>query len=91
MKDDIIPIRKMKAILEFSLPEDQKDFNAAVKAQDMAMVLWDINYNLRKEVERQLDTLDETLVTPYQAIDIVFTKIYERLERRGILVDELTE
>lgn len=38
----------MKATLEFNLPEDQEQFNVAVKAMDWALLAWDIDQSLRK-------------------------------------------
>ena len=64
----------MKAILEFNLPEDEEQFNAANKGMDWALVVWDINQllrdklkygnllpNTRAELEEIRDTLNEML------------------------------
>ena len=65
----------MKATIEFNLPEDEEQFNAANKGMDWALVAWDIDQLLRKklkygnllpntraELEEIRDTLNEMLV-----------------------------
>jgi glutamate-1-semialdehyde aminotransferase len=36
-----------KAILEFNLPEDESDFNAAIVGRNAISILWDIDQRLR--------------------------------------------
>ena len=45
----------MKAILEFNLPEDQEQFNVAVKAMDWALLAWDIDQFIRNKIEYEQD------------------------------------
>ena len=65
----------MKAILEFELPEDKEEFDAASKGMDWAIVAWDIDQLLRKklkygdllpntraELEEIRNTLNEMLI-----------------------------
>jgi len=65
----------MKAILEFELPEDKEEFDAASKGMDWAIVAWDMDQllrnklkygkllpNTRAELEEIRDTLNEMLV-----------------------------
>ena len=42
----------MKAKITYNLPEDDRAYHQANKAEDMAMALWDISQYLRK-VDRQ--------------------------------------
>ena len=64
----------MKAILEFNLPEDKEEFDAASKGMDWALVAWDMDQllrdklkygdllpNTRAELEEIRDTLNEML------------------------------
>ena len=37
----------MKANLEFNLPEDEIQFNAATKAMDWALLVWDLDQQCR--------------------------------------------
>jgi len=41
----------MKAILEFNLPEDQPEFNNAIKGGDWKHVCWQMDQYLRKEIK----------------------------------------
>ena len=79
----------MKAILKFDLPEDRLDFNAATKAGSMAMALWYIVYNLKKEAERKFDNGQEHDI--YEVIDYIFDQIDVELKHNGLDIDELTE
>ena len=40
----------MKAKLEFNLPKDQDEFNAATKAMDWALLVWDLDQQCRRTV-----------------------------------------
>ena len=48
----------MKAILEFSLPEDQPEFNNAIKGGDWKHVCWEMDQYLRKEIKYNDDNSD---------------------------------
>ncbi len=41
----------MKAILEFNLPEDQPEFNNAIKGGDWKHVCWEMDQLLRKHIK----------------------------------------
>ena len=77
----------MKALLKFDVPEERKQFMAAVKADDMAIVLWNIVYNFKKDAEREFD--DDKEHSCYEIIDYVFDNILKELEQHGINVDDL--
>jgi len=72
----------MKAILEFNLdePDDRMAHLRCIKSTDMAIVLFDIIYNLRKEIEN-IDT-DEKL-------NLFYDKLNAIMEEQGINIDEL--
>lgn len=62
----------MKATLTFNLPEEQEEFDTAIKASDYKIVLWDIAQEIfrpaRKHgypdssVQKVLDKADESIV-----------------------------
>ena len=54
----------MKAILEFNLPEDKEEFDAASKGMDWALVAWDIDQLLRKKLkyEEHVEDTRKTLM-----------------------------
>ena len=54
----------MKAQLEFNLPEDEEQFNAASKAMDWALLAWDIDQQCRdwiKYENHEFKTIEEAL------------------------------
>tara|TARA_R110000803_G_scaffold209515_1_gene279291 strand:+ start:260 stop:490 length:231 start_codon:yes stop_codon:yes gene_type:complete len=48
----------MKAILEFNLPEDQYEFNTAIKGSGWKHVCWQMDQHLRKEIKYNDDNSD---------------------------------
>ena len=65
----------MKATIEFNLPEEEEQFNAANKGMDWALLAWDVDQllrdklkygkllpNTKAELEEIRDTLNEMLV-----------------------------
>ena len=48
----------MKVILEFNLPADEEQFDAANKGMDWALVVWDIDQLLRKKLKYEEHTRD---------------------------------
>ena len=78
----------MKAILEFNLDE-QDDIIAhkrCVKATDMALAIWEIVHNMKRSVERDIESKN---LDSYQTIEELYKKIYEKLEENAIYIDEL--
>ena len=49
----------MRAILEFSFPEDKQEFELATKALKMYSTLWDLDLWLRTEIKYKDKELDE--------------------------------
>jgi len=80
----------MKATLEFNLPEDNTEYLQAIKASDMANVLWEITYNLKKQCLREAETNNESVESKYviDGIDLVFEKIYKILDDYDIDTDK---
>jgi hypothetical protein len=68
-----------KAILEFNLPDDQKDFDLAVKAPDMRSALEDVREYLRANVKYQ--TQDQKR---WEAYDEVYQQFYIILNDNNI-------
>jgi hypothetical protein len=83
----------MKAKLEYDLnnPDDRMAHLRAVKSLDMASVLFDITKNLRKKVERQYESIDDTPDDVFDGINTVFNEIYNILESNNINIDELID
>ena len=74
----------MKALLKFDLddPDDKMAHMRCVKATDMAIAIFEIQNNLRRQVEDYPD-VDTTTV------DIIFTFINQELDERNININEL--
>ena len=51
----------MEAILKFSLPEDQPEFNTALQGSDWKHVCWEMDQYLRKELKYSDDKSFEEL------------------------------
>ena len=66
----------MKAILEFNLPEDQEQFNVAVKAMDWALLAWDIDQFIRNKIKFEQDR-DGVL-------QLVRNELNFKMEERGL-------
>ena len=81
-----------KATLTFDIsdPDDRMEHLAAVKSRDMAIVLWDISHNLKKECHQQVEGCIEKLFNNYDTIEMVFEKIRDLLNETNIVPDELT-
>ena len=71
----------MKAKLTYNLPEDEKDFNMACKAGDMASALRDVGQYLRN-VDRR-ETGDD--------IEKIRKEFYDILTHHDINLDNLIE
>ena len=79
-----------KAILEFDLndPDDAMAHLRATKALDMALVLWEMVYNTKKQMQSRAE--NENLDT-YDAIEKVFEKFWEEMNSHGIVLDDLID
>ena len=52
---DKIGWRKMKAILEFNLPEDKEEYDTASKGMDWALLVLDIDQFIRNKIKYEQD------------------------------------
>jgi len=79
-----------KAILEYDLTDfdDAMAHRRAVKSTDMAIVLHEIQFNLHKRIERQLD-VDSKQYTDMEVVQLYRESIAELFEDNNIIIDEL--
>jgi len=70
----------MKAILEFSLPEEQSEFTVASNSGALACVLWDVLCECRTNIKHGNGAYE-----PIQEL------ILESLGDRGLTMDVLTQ
>ena len=59
----------------------------AVKASDMASALWYITHNTKKGLECSMEGKE---IDKYEALELVYEKIYEILDDHNIKLDDLT-
>ncbi len=70
----------MKAKLEFNLPEDEEQFNAASKAMEWALLVWDLDQQCR-----DWNKYDNHNFTDIQdALQGVRRIIYEAMIEKGV-------
>jgi hypothetical protein len=80
----------MRATLEFNLPEEQMEFNRVNQSLDMACALFDI-LQLRKDIERRFESIDNTNNDVFDGIDAMAEGISKILEEHNINIDKLIE
>jgi len=77
---DKIGWRKMKAILEFNLPEDKEEFDAASKGMDWALLVLHIDQFIRNKIKYEQDR-DDTL-------QLVRNELTFQMEEKGLQYPE---
>ena len=80
---------RMRAILEFNLPDDQMEFNRASQSLDMACALFDI-LQLRKKMFRKYESYIDTPEWS-SVVDFMGDEISDILEEHNINIDKLIE
>jgi len=78
----------MKAVLEFDLTdtEDRMAHQRCVKATEMAIALFDIIFNLRNRVERNLEgTIDENTHIVLNAVCEQITEYTENIDIENLI------
>jgi hypothetical protein len=77
-----------EGILKYDLNDfdDRIAHLRAVKSLDMAMALWEITHNTKKGLEWSMEGKE---IDKYEALEMVFDKIYEILEENNIKMDDL--
>ena len=63
----------MKAILEFNLPEDQPEFNTAIKGSDWKHVCWQMDQYLRKHIKYD-ESLSKEQLRVYEGVREEFNR-----------------
>jgi hypothetical protein len=77
-----------EAILKYDLndSDDTMAHMRAVKSLDMALALWDITHNTKKNIEWSLESKE---LNKYEVLDLVYERIYEILDEHNIKLDDL--
>jgi hypothetical protein len=79
-----------KATLTFDLndPDDRLEHLRAIKAMDMALVIWGFVYNSKKGLEYQIE---EYSYNAYQVLDKMLEIFRDSLDEHGIIIDDLVK
>lgn len=82
-----------QAILKYDLSDsdDRMEFERATKSLEMALVLWELQYNYRKRYIRQVEADDKATEREYDLIDIIFNDVLELITEHGINIDSLVQ
>lgn len=77
-----------EGILKFDLnePDDRVSHLRAVKSLDLSLAIWDIVHNTKKGLEWSMEGKE---IDKYEALEMVYEKIYEILDEHNIKIDEL--
>jgi len=81
------------ATLTFNLADfdDRVEHLRCTKATSMAMFIWSLVHNSKKSLKYEVEAkqMKDNTFDAYDAVDLVFDRIYELLEEEGIKIDDL--
>ena len=77
-----------EAILKYDLndTDDAMAHMRAIKSLDMALALWELLNNSKRTLER---TMHEKEMDKYEALDMVYERIYELMDEHNLKLDDL--
>jgi hypothetical protein len=77
-----------EAILKYDLndTDDAMAHMRAIKSLDMALALWELLNNSKRTLER---IMHEKEMDKYEALDMVYERIYELMDEHNIKLDDL--
>ena len=77
-----------EAILKYNLndTDDAMAHMRAIKSLDMALALWELLNNSKRTLER---VMHEKEIDKYEALDMVYERIYELMDEHNIKLDDL--
>jgi hypothetical protein len=79
------------AIIKYDLAnaDDRMEYDRANKSLDMAIMLWEILHNSKKEFYRNLENDESSTEREFELVDKVFARMWEIAEERNINIDSL--
>jgi hypothetical protein len=79
----------MKSTLKFNLndPDERMEFERATKATDMAFVIWELIYNVPRQIEDAIES--DKLLERYEVLQAYQKKLIELCEEHNIQIDKL--
>ena len=72
----------MKAILEFELPDDKVEFDAASKAMDWAILAWDLEQHIRNRLKYQTEKLNTS--SAKEELELLRYELHNLMEDSGL-------
>jgi hypothetical protein len=77
-----------EAILKYDLndTDDAMAHMRAIKSLDMALALWELLNNSKRTLER---AMHEKEMDKYEALDMIYERIYELMDEHNIKLDDL--
>jgi hypothetical protein len=73
----------MKAILEFNLPEDQREFEIANQSKDMLCIIGNLEDTLRSYLK-----YGHEFKTPEEALEAIRARLYEEINIRRVNIHD---
>jgi hypothetical protein len=73
----------MKAILEFNLPEDQREFEIANQSKDMLCIIGNLEDALRSYIK-----YGHEFETPEEALEAIRARLYEEINIRRVNIHD---
>jgi hypothetical protein len=73
----------MKGLLEFNLPEDSRDFLAAINGENYKRAIWDFDQLLRSEMKYK-DLSEDT----YKAYEYCRKELIKILEQDNLFIEQ---
>ena len=83
----------MKAVIKFDLddPDDQMAYKRMNLAEGMAFVLWELQFNSKRNIERALEAAADDKVDRFTALDMCFERLNELLLQHDINIESLVQ
>lgn len=81
----------MKAQLNFDMdePDDRMEHLCCLKSLGMASVLWELYFNTRRSVERQME--NNSKMTSDDVLDFIFDELMSLLDEHDINIGSLVQ
>lgn len=79
------------ALIKYDLADtdDRMEYNRANKSLDMAIMLWEILHNSKKEFYRNIENDNNSTDREFELVDKIFARIWEIAEENNINIDTL--
>ena len=79
------------ALIKYDLSDtdDRMEYDRANKSLDMAIMLWEVLHNSKKQFYRNLENDESSTEREFELVDKVFARMWEIAEERNINIDSL--